>query len=205
MKSSDPVPYYEYHARRLAEAGLKLRNQAEVLPFIEAVGPGARVLDLGCGSGHDLQLMRKVGLDASGLDASRTQLELAGVLNPGAELLQKNFLFYTPKENEWDGVWANRSLHHFAPEATQRVVASLFRGLKRGGTLGVVVYEGDGGFEDRDGDLAGPSRWMQPWREKAISSMIEQSGFVISKVGRQPANGAQGHALPSLLILARKI
>ena len=81
----------------------------------------------------------------------------------------------------------------------------LQRGLKRNGVLGAVVYEGEAGFEDREGDLAGPSRWLQPWREKAISSMIEQSGFVIKKVGRQPANPGLGHALPSLLILARKI
>ena len=205
MKSSDSVPYYEYHARRLADADLATRTPGELLPFLQELTPGDRILDLGCGSGFDLNFIRKAGMDAVGLEGADARLAIASDLNPGATILKKNFLFYTPAEGEWDGVWANRSLHHFSPEATQRVVASLFRGLKRNGVLGAVVYEGEAGFEDREGDLAGPSRWLQPWREKAISSMIEQSGFVIKKVGRQPANPGMGHALPSLLILARKI
>jgi len=205
MKSSDSVPYYEYHARRLADADLASRNGAEVLPFLRELNPGNRVLDLGCGSGFDLQLIHKAGFQGVGLDGSEARLGIARTVNPGVEFLQKNFLFYTPKEAEWDGVWANRSLHHFSPEATQRVIASLFRGLRSGGALGVVVYEGEGGYQDRDGDLSGPSRWVQPWSEKAISSMIEQTGFSIKKVGRQTANPSHGHPLPSLLILARKI
>ncbi|MBU6154496.1 MAG: methyltransferase domain-containing protein [Bdellovibrionales bacterium] len=205
MKSSDSVPYYEYHARRFADSDLAVRNPGEVLPFLQELSPGARVLDLGCGSGFDLKYIRKAGMDGVGLDASEARLKIAATLNPDAPLLQKNFLFYTPAEGEWDGVWANRSLHHFSPEVCQRVIASLFRGLKRNGVLGVVVYEGTDGFQDRTGDLAGPSRWIQPWREKAISSMIEQSGFVIKRVGRKPQEPERGNMLPSLLILARKI
>lgn len=205
MKSSDPLPYYEYHARRIADFELSRRDGSEILPFLQELKSGDRVLDLGCGSGFDLTTIRKAGMEGVGLDGSEARLQIAASLNPGTELIRKNFLFYTPVEGEWDGVWANRSLHHFSPEATQRVVASLFRGLKKNGTLGVVVYEGESGFQDRSGDLSGPSRWIQPWREKAISSMIEQSGFIIQKIGRKPAEPMLGHEMGSILVLARKI
>jgi predicted methyltransferase len=140
-----------------------------------------------------------------GLEGSGVRAEIARAQNPGVEILQKNFLFLSLKEGEFDGVWANRSLHHFEPEVTQRVVGALFRGLKAGGVFGLVIYEGQGGFEDREGDLAGPSRFLHPWSEKAICSMLEQTGFKIKKVGRQTANPSHGHPLPSLLIIATKV
>lgn len=69
----------------------------------------------------------------------------------------------------------------------------------------MVVYEGTESFLDREGDLMGPSRYLHPYSEKALCSMIEQSGFKIKKVGRQPAQSDLGHPLPSLLILATKV
>ena len=142
-------------------------------------------------------------MDAKSGNGCRGDRELALELNPGLTVLQKNFLFYTPKEAEWDGIWASRSLHHFDPEAVQRVVASAFRGLKSGGALGVIVYEGTDSFQDRDLNLHGPSRYLRPWTEKAISSLLEQSGFRIERIGRRARNG--DHPLPSLLVLGRKI
>jgi len=109
------------------------------------------------------------------------------------------------KESDFNGVWAKHSLDHFSPEATQRIVATLFRGMKTGGALGMVVYEGGAPFEDREGDLSGPSRYLHPWSEKGISSLIEQTGFSIKKVGRQIANPSRGNPLSGMLILARKV
>ncbi len=205
MKSQDSVPYYEHHALRLAEQDLRVKSPGELVPFLELLVPNGRVLDLGCGSGFDLQWIRRSGREGVGIDAAPSRARIAREQNPGAEILEKNFLFYSPKESEWDGVWANRSLHHDSPEAVQRVVAGVFRGLRPGGIFGVVVYEGSGGFQDREGDYLGPSRSLHPWREKALCSLLEQTGFQILKVGRKPAAPEEGHALPGLLVLAKKI
>jgi SAM-dependent methyltransferase len=205
MKSQDSVSYYDHHALRLAAHDLRVKSPGELLPFLELLAPEARVLDLGCGSGLDLQWIRRSGREGVGIEAAASRARIAREQNPGAEIHGKNFLFYSPKEAEWDGVWANRSLHHDAPEAVQRVVASVFRGLKPGGIFGVVVYEGAGGFQDREGDYSGPPRFILPWREKPLCSLLEQTGFQIVKVGRRPAAPEGGHSLPSLLILAKKI
>ena len=203
MKSQDSDAYYEVNARLLCDRELREKDPAELVPFLQMLSPGGRVLDLGSGTGFDLGWMQKAGMDAVGIENSPSRIQLSLEWNPGLTVLQKNFLFYTPKEAEWDGVWASRSLHHFDPEAVQRVVASAFRGLKAGGAIGVVVYEGAESFEDRAIDLHGPSRYLRPWTEKAISSLLEQSGFKIERIGRRPKDGS--HPLPSLLVLARKV
>lgn len=205
MKSQDSVEYYQFHAKRLGQQALKVKNPSELLPFLEMLEPGARVMDLGCGSGVDLTYIEKAGFQGIGVEAAPELAAMARIQNPGLEILEKNFLFLTLKEGELGGAWANRSLHHFEPEAVQRVIAVLFRGLKTGGGLGVVVYEGTESFQDRDGDLLGPSRFIHPYSEKAISSMIEQTGFKINRIGRLPAAPEIGNPLPRLLVLAKKI
>jgi len=203
MKSQDSVNYYNHHALRLAQEALQSKNPADLLPFLEVLNPKSRVLDLGCGSGLDLFYLKRSGHEASGLDASPKLVEIARAQNPGLEILEKNFLFLSLKEGEWDGIWANGSLHHYDPEMVQRVVAACFKGLKTGGILGVIIFEGTESFEDREGDLTGPPRFIRPFSEKAICSMLEQSGFKILKVGRKPAEGA--YSLPRLLVLASKV
>ncbi len=206
MKSTDSIHYYEYHAKRLMKASGDWPSlKAELAPFLEMLNPGGRVLDLGCGAGQDLRIIHEAKLRVVGIEGARTRADQARTLNPEVEVQEKNFLFLTLKEAEFDGVWAKHSLHHFSPEATQRIVATLFRGMKTGGALGLVVYEGAAPFEDREGDLSGPSRYLHPWSEKGISSLIEQTGFAIKKVGRQIANPSRGNPLPGMLILARKI
>ena len=204
MKSQDSVLYYQHHARKLAERDLRVKNPSELLPFLEMLEPGTSVLDLGCGSGVDLLYIRRAGFEGSGLEASSELASIARIQNPGAEILEKNFLFLTLKESTLGGV-ANHALDHLEPEMVQRVIAVLFRGLKTSGALGLVVYEGTESYQDRDLDLSGPSRFIHPYSEHAISSMVEQTGFKIKKIGRQPARPEQGHALPSLLVLANKI
>ncbi|NDG84319.1 MAG: methyltransferase domain-containing protein [Proteobacteria bacterium] len=204
MPHDDSTSFYQHHAARLLQHELKHKERGEIAPFLELLRPGDRVLDLGCGSGLDLQTLRKAGFEGVGMEGAAARVEIARGVNPGAEILEKNFLFYTPKEAEWGGVWANRSLHHDAPEAVQRVVAALFRGLRIGGVFGLVMYEGTGAFEDREGDLQGPSRLIRPWSEKALCSMLEQSGFKILKVGRKPADPARGLLMPSLFVLAER-
>jgi SAM-dependent methyltransferase len=207
MKNQETLPsvsYYTHHADRLAQHDLRTKEMGEIVPFLELLRPGDRVLDLGCGSGFELQWMRKAGLEVVGIEASPVRAARARELNPGVEILEKNFLFYTPKEGEWAGALANRSLHHDSPEAVQRVVAGMFRGLRAGGVLCVVVYEGAGAFEDREGDLSGPSRMIHPWMEKPLCSMLEQTGFTILKVGRKPADAARGLLMPSLMVIAER-
>ncbi len=205
MKSPDSLPYYESRAHQLALTELKNKDSSELLPFLQGLAPGSRILDLGCGAGLDLQWMRKAGFRAIGLEGSPARARTTRELDPEVELIEKNMLFYTPAEGEWDGVWACRSLHHFPPDATQRVVASLFRGLRRGGVLGIVVFEGQGWVEDRGAELERPSRHIHLWSERALSSMVEQSGFRVGRVGRKAQRPGPGDPHPSLLILAEKI
>lgn len=56
--------------------------------YLPAEGNGARLLDVGCGTGPHLVDLRARGYDAAGVDASEEMLAHARSLNPGADLRQ---------------------------------------------------------------------------------------------------------------------
>src|SRR5215203_2397129 len=61
-----------------------------VLDELRRFGPGARVLDLGCGTGAFLQHARAAGLDAFGIDASPEMAAIAEQrLGPGIVRVQR--------------------------------------------------------------------------------------------------------------------
>ena len=196
MKSKESTEYYDHHSARLHREWLEQKSPAELSPFLQELKPNSRVLDLGCGSGIDLSAFATAGHRVVGLDQSPKMVDLARALNPGVEIRQKNFLFLDLALGEWDAIWVNGAFNLFAPEIIQRVIAICFKGLATGGTLGIIADEGEGTFEDRSGDLSGPSRQVHLYSEKQLCSMTEQTGFKVDRVGRMTG---------TILILAKRV
>lgn len=151
---------------------------------MELLEHGARVLDLGCGSGIDLAVFSNKGFKGMGVDSSPAMVLAARKIhtNSGVEIEEKNFLFLTLPEGELDGVWANLSLNEMPPEVLQRLLAICFKGVRVGGVIGAVLYEGTGTFEE---GMEGPSRKIYLYSEKALCSMFEQTGFQVLRIGRK--------------------
>ena len=72
-----------YPHRDRAEA----RRAVTLLRDVTGLGPGTRVLDLGCGAGRHLEEMRRIGYRATGLDLSPPMLDAARESLPDADLV----------------------------------------------------------------------------------------------------------------------
>ena len=122
---------YEEHHRERRDEGDFVFVPERIPLFVEAIGQGKRVLDLGCRSGaltkHFLEGNAVVGLD---VDASA--LEKAAAL--GIEPVQANVEEPLPFENaSFDAVVAGELLEHLQfPDA---LVMEIRRVLRPGGTL----------------------------------------------------------------------
>lgn len=76
----DAAPYrscFTYSRKRL---------QAWIDHYLPASGDGLRLLDLGCGTGHQMAQLRRRGFDVTGVDGSEAMLQQARLHNPDAEL-----------------------------------------------------------------------------------------------------------------------
>lgn len=114
-----------------------------------AVGPEARVLDVGCGqAGVAGALVEKGFRRVTSLDISPEALRRArdrlGARSAAVEWIEADVLDYAAPE-PFD-VWHDRALlHFFAPESDQRrYVASLERNLARGGLAVIAGFAKDG-------------------------------------------------------------
>lgn len=98
---------------------------------LSGLRPGARVVDLGCGSGTFTELLRKAGYDSVGVDISPKLVEVGRAKHPGLELIEGDIENLPFETNSFDGAWLCGVIHHF-PDP-RRCAEETFRILRPGG------------------------------------------------------------------------
>src|SRR4051812_8728073 len=101
--------------------------------FVRLSGPstGARVIDLGCGSGIFTHLLRRAGYDCVGLDISGRLLAVGRSKYPDIAFLQGDIERMPFKTGSFDGALLSGVVHHL-PDPSQ-CAREVFRILRPGG------------------------------------------------------------------------
>jgi SAM-dependent methyltransferase len=98
---------------------------------LSGLSAGARVADLGCGSGAFTDCLRQAGYDAIGLDLSPRLIAVGRERYPGLELIEGDVERLPFPPASLDGVLLSGVVHHL-PEPS-RCAAEVHRVLRRGG------------------------------------------------------------------------
>jgi SAM-dependent methyltransferase len=195
---AETLNYFNFHAKSLYQKRLADSRSLDLTAFTRHLPSTAAIFDWGCGPGIDLARFAWLGHSVQGIDSAEQMIAIAKQSCPGANLFNKNGLLHSIAANTLDGFWANESLNSISIEQAQRVIGMAFQSLRAGGILGVVVKEGSGVYEDRSIDLEGPSQKVYFYPERALCSLIEQTGFVIVEVGKNPEAGL-------MMVIAKRI
>jgi ubiquinone/menaquinone biosynthesis C-methylase UbiE len=107
--------------RRLIDAFVRLSKLPD----------GARVADLGCGSGAFTDLVARAGYSVVGLDLSPKLVEVGRAKYPGLELVEGDLENLPFASESFDGALLAGVVHHF-PDPS-RCAAEVFRVLRSGG------------------------------------------------------------------------
>ncbi|WP_340644416.1 class I SAM-dependent methyltransferase [Phenylobacterium sp.] len=110
--------------------------------FVEALPPGGRVLDAGCGSGRDALAFRDLGFDVTAFDGSAAMVAKASA-HTGLPVLHLDFAEVAWRET-FDGIWANASLLHVPRCDLCEVMRRLRRALVPGGVWELSFKLGSG-------------------------------------------------------------
>jgi SAM-dependent methyltransferase len=110
------------------------------LALIEAtsIGPGRRVLDVGCGSGEFLEMLARTGAEVAGIDPAPAMLDLARRSVPDADLRDGDFRELPWPAGTFDVVTAINSLQ-FADDKV-RALREVVRVLRPGGRIGIANW-----------------------------------------------------------------
>ena len=151
------------------------RPQAAIATLVARGRIRGRVLDAGCGSGHNTALLASVAREVVGVDASATAIARAEV--PDNVDLRCGDVLSLAGER-FDCVVDSGLYHNFDDDDRGRYLRMLSRVLRSGGRLFLLV------FSDLEPDGWGPRRISQqhiretfttPWRVEAIEASIYEN------------------------------
>jgi ubiquinone/menaquinone biosynthesis C-methylase UbiE len=146
--------------------------------------PGARIADLGCGSGVFTDLLRQQGYVPVGLDISPKLIELGKAKYPDVEFLEGDVEHLPFPSASLDGVLLSGLVHHLPDPA--RCAAEAFRVLKPGGSF--VAFDPNRMnpfmylYRDRSSPLyssVGVTENERPVLAHQIASVFQRCGFKV--------------------------
>ncbi len=158
--------------------------------FMAMLPPHARVLDVGCGPGHDTAQFRSRGLRAYGLDRSRGMPHEARQ-RTDVPLLLSDMRRLPFADDTFDGLWMSASFLHIPKRDNLAVFHELRRVLRPDGVLYIGVKAGDG--ERYVSDKAGRQRFFVFYQDDELDALLEKAGFAVrvrlrnaDMLGREP-------------------
>lgn len=124
-------------------------KQADLIKeFVKKI-QGKKILDLGCGPGHDSYIFAELGFDVIGFDFSvemiKQAAKLKSVVNSPHFIVgdMTNLSEFFP-ENEFDAVWASASLLHIRKDHISEVLAGIEKVSKIGAPIFISLKKGKG-------------------------------------------------------------
>jgi 2-polyprenyl-3-methyl-5-hydroxy-6-metoxy-1,4-benzoquinol methylase len=139
------------------------------------------VLDVGCGRGLFLQLMRECGIEGLGID---TNLDaVAACRAQGFEACVADALdFLASQRQRFGGVFCSHVVEHLPFEDTRRLFG-LCRGALRAGGILVVLTPNSGDLR-----VMGETFWLdpthvRPYPIKLLRALAEEAGFEVEETG----------------------
>jgi 2-polyprenyl-3-methyl-5-hydroxy-6-metoxy-1,4-benzoquinol methylase len=186
----------EYFAALGARHELKFRPRIAELRAA-GVGEGARILDVGCGSGEFAALAQRAGYDAVGIDISEPSIRAAQTTHRGAEFRVADAETIASREPEsFDLVTLWDVLEHVVdPHA---VTAACANALRKGGLLAIGTPNGESLY-DRLMDIAFRARLsaadrmiearyseyhLQIWTVPTLSQLVRGHGLDVVSMRR---------------------
>jgi SAM-dependent methyltransferase len=113
-------------------------------PVLADLPRDARILELGCGAGHLLELLREHGFTrAEGVDLSAEQVELAVARGVPARVADAREQLAS-HEGEYAAILAFDFIEHFDRDELLELAASILRALAPGGRLLLQTPNGEG-------------------------------------------------------------
>jgi ubiquinone/menaquinone biosynthesis C-methylase UbiE len=157
----------------------------EAFVRLSRLKPGARVADLGCGSGAFTHLLKRAGYDCVGLDLSPKLIALARRKYPGIEFLEGDVERLPFAAESLDGVLLSGIVHHL-PDPS-RCAAEVFRVLRPGGSF--VAFDPNRMnpfmwlYRDRSSPFYSPvgvTENERPVLAREVAAVFERAGFAVS-------------------------
>ncbi len=170
--------------------------------LLDALPPGAEVLDLGCGAGGPTTQALAARYRLTGVDLSPRSIALAQERVPAACFLQADMAEIRFSASSFDGVAAFYSLIHL-PRAQQPVLLHKIASWLRPGGLLVATMGTRGTPGDIDDDFLGTRMYWSSYDSETNRRLTEEAGLQLESA-QSEYEEEHGELIAFLWIVARK-
>ncbi len=146
------------------------------------------VLELGCGRGEFLGLLREAGVEACGVDVDPGMVELARA--QGLDVVEDDalaLLHADPAPGPYQGVFCAHFLEHLTPEQVVDLLAGVRRVLAPGGRF-VAVTPNPACYAVLSHDFWRDPTHVRFYDVPLVEFFCRQAGFEVESTGTNPAN-----------------
>ncbi len=162
-----------------------------------------RVLDLGCGKGFFLELLKENGISGEGIDREEEMVKICCKKN--LKVRQSDAIsFLGDKKEEYDGIFCSHVIEHMYPRETLKLLELSFRALKGGGNLVIITPNFHDLYTISEGfwlDLT----HIRPYPLLLLEKILVHSNFEIIAQGEDIYTGLRRNPLQKLFIKIRKL
>lgn len=163
-------------------------DRAFLSAFVERVGPGAAVADVGCGPGRVASLLAAHGVGVTGVDVSPAMLEHARAAHPGIRFEEGRLDQLPFPDGSLAGVASWYSIIHTPPEHLSDAFGEIARVLQPTGHLLLGFQAGGGEGVPRD-DAYGSGLSLTSYRhdpDEVERRLVAASFGVHARATREP-------------------
>ncbi len=199
----DTIEWYDKNASAYAGSTKSHPRNARVFTSLLH---GKKILDAGCGPGHDTNMFTQMGFEAIGVDVSVGLLTQAKQTYPNCTFVEGNFLSLSFEDETFDGVWSQASLLHFETgKEVRQALKEFYRVLKAKGVIYVAVKKQQGNTKTAvvTDSLSHADRFFQYFTEDELRNLLLETGFSVIKTELQEDSHGRNE-VQWIIILGRK-
>jgi len=186
------VSQYERHAAAFdTQRGRGLFEREWLDRFLDSLGPGGAVLDLGCGMGEPIaRYMIERGYRITGVDSSPNMIRMCGERFPEQTWIVSDMRRLSLRQ-QYDGILAWDSFFHLTPE-DQRGMFPVF--AKHSGEQAALMFTSGPAFGEAIGSFEGEPLYHASLDPDEYRSLLKTHGFrVVDYVAEDRTCG--GHTI----------
>ncbi len=163
--NNETITFYNKNASEYFQTTMQADMSDVYEKFLFHVRPGGRIIDLGAGSGRDIARFKEKGYSVDAIDASAELCKLASDYS-GIEVKCQRIQEWDP-DDVYDGIWANASLLHLAPEEMKAFLKRVGRYMSDTGVLFCSLKSGIKTGPDENG------RFFVNYSIEKIENLVE--------------------------------
>lgn len=173
------VTHFERHPYALKHA--KPFTIDPFLAYYDSLKLSGPVLFVGCGSGRDLEVVNKKGIECVGIDSSSSMISLAKKYCKSADLKIMDMRNLEFPKNYFSGIFCESALSHIKKSELLHTILGFSQILKRHG-VALLTFRQNNGHVYYTEDLVGGKRYNTTILRSEIDRILAKSGLATLSV-----------------------